>query len=208
MTDINVWLKDLLPRTPGVSRTVATREFRLAAREFFSQSRAWRETLPPVAVVADQAEYTPVPTDPTNSELLAVDAVEFNGRPLNKLAGRPPGTDTTGISPWAWFSPEPGAVSVWPTPNQDQADGLRFHISLVPTITATVLPDWVFQRYYDALLDGTLGRLYAHPAKAYSNLTGAEYHLRRFRTSIQQASGDAKQGHNNAQNWSFPRFGK
>lgn len=208
MTAINVWLKDLLPRTPGASRAVATREFRLAAREFFAQSRTWRESLTPVNVVTDQAEYTPVPSDTVNSELLAVESAEFNGAPLNKLPGRPPGLTATGQSPYGWYSPEPGAFALWPTPTQDVTSGLRFHVSLIPTLTAENLPDWVYQRYYDALFDGTLGRLYAHPAKAYSNLTGAEYHLRRFRTAIQQAAGDAKQGHNVAQNWTFPRFGK
>jgi hypothetical protein len=207
MTAIDVWLKDLLPRTPGASRAVVTREFRLAAREFFAQSRTWRETLTPVDVVADQTEYTPVPSDPVNSEVLAVYGVDFNNYPLSAIAGLPAGA-TAGQSPYGWFSPEPGVVSLYPTPSEDLVGGLRFRIALSPKITATELPDWVFQRYYDALLDGTLGRLFAHPAKAYSNLTGADYHLRRFRTWIQQASGDAKQGHNNAQNWSFPRFGK
>lgn len=207
MTAIDVWLKDLLPRTPGASRAVVTREFRLAAREFFSQSRTWKETLDTVDVVADQAEYTPVPSDTVNSELLSVTGVEFNGALLSPLAGRPPGS-ATGRASYGWYSPEPGAVSLYPTPSEDLVDGLRFHITLLPTLTLTELPDWVFKRYYDALFDGTLGRLYAHPAKAYSNLMGADYHLRRFRTSIQQAAGDAKQGHNNAQNWHFPRFGK
>ena len=207
MTAISVWLKDLLPRTPGATRAVVAREFRLAAREFFAQSRTWRETLDPVDVVADQAEYTPVPSDPVNSELLDVIAVEFNNFPLQSIAGRPSGA-TSGQAPYGWYVPEPGAVSLYPTPSEDLVGGLRFHIALTPKIDATVLPDWIFTRYYDALFDGTLGRLFAHPAKAYSNLTGADYHLRRFRTWIQQASGDAKQGHNNSQNWRFPRFGK
>jgi hypothetical protein len=208
MISINVWLKDLLPRTPGVTRSVATREFRLAAREFFAQSRVWREVVAPFSIVTGDAEQTPVPTDTGNSEGVAVDAVEFNGRPLTKLGGRPAGDDANGQTPWGWYSPSPGAISLWPTPTQDITDALRFRISLIPTILAAELPDWVFQRHYDALLDGTLGRLYAHPAKAYSNLTGADYHLRRFRTAIQQASADAKQGNNGSQNWAFPRFGK
>lgn len=207
MTAIDVWLKDLLPRTPGASRAVVTREFRLAAREFFAQSYAWNELTDPVDVVAGQADYTPVPTDVVNSELLGALSVEVNNFPLTPVARRPLGT-TTGQTPSMWYSPEPGAVSLYPTPDTAIVGGLRFYIALLPTLAATELPDWMFKRYYDALFDGTLGRLYTHPAKAYSNLIGAEYHLRRFRTAIQQASGAAKQGHNNSQNWRFPRFGK
>ena len=34
-------LNDLIPQTPGIIRSVALRELRLAAREFFEKSYAW-----------------------------------------------------------------------------------------------------------------------------------------------------------------------
>lgn len=207
MSDLSLWLKDLLPRTPGLHRGVATRELRLAMREFFMQSFCWRETLDPVAAVAAQEQYTATPSDPTNTEVFDIKGVEYVGVPLRVTTERPPGTLPTGTPTWFYVLP-PNAFKIWPVPSETVADALRVRVVLMPTITATTVPDWVFQRFYDALLDGALGRLYAHPAKAYSNMVGAQYHLNRFRDAIGQASADAKTGFANAQNWCYPRFGK
>lgn len=203
---IATWLQDILPRTPGVVRAVAKREFVLAAREFYRQSASWRETLAAVDVTAGDPTYTATPTDAT-SEVLQIVAVEYDGLPLDPKVDRPLGDVPTG-TPTMWYPTGRSTFVLWPTPETTKLATLIVRVLLQPKDDTTTLPDMAYQLHYDALLDGVLGRLYAHPAKPYSNLTGAQYHLGRFRNAIAAAAGAAKQGNINGQNWTFPPYGK
>lgn len=134
--------------------------------------------------------------------------LEYKGKPLRKLAGRPPGDASTG-TPVSWFlGPAPNQVTLWPTPDQTEADVLTARVVLNILPTATDLPDFAYIHHYDALLDGVLGKLYSHPAKPYSNATLAQYHLRRFQNGIGVATGQAKQGYVKGQNWTYPTYDK
>lgn len=205
MADISTWLKDLLPRTPGASRAVVTREFFNTCREFYEQSLAWQQALAAVNLVNGTSAYTP--TDPdANSEVLKVLGVVVDNIPIGAAAHRPVLSDGGSNRPRCWYITGYKTANLFPTPNEDLAGGLVFYVALKPTVVATVVPDIALVRHYDALLDGCLGRLYAHPAKPYSNIAGAEYHLKRFRNAIALYKGEARQGYAQAQNWRFPSF--
>ena len=202
---ISIWLKDLLPRTPGIVRAVAKREFINTAREFYRTSTAWREVVENVFFADDVYAYTVVPQNP-ESEVIQVTSVEVNGRPLAPKSERPLGERGDG-TPTLWFPTGLDTIEIWPTPEQYD-DEVRVRAILIPTDDAVTLPDVAYAKHYEALLDGTLGRLYGHPAKPYSNPALAEYHLRRFRNAIGAAKGEQIQGGFAGQNWQFPRYGK
>jgi len=200
-----VWLKDILPRTPGVVRQVAKRELILAAREFYRDSYAWREVIESVYWDDGTYQFT-VPTPHSYAEVIQIMQVEVNGSPLTPKSERPMGDRGDG-TPTVWFPTGPDRMEVWPTPEMYE-DTLRVRVVLIPDVEATELPDIAAAKHYEALLDGVLGRLYAHPAKPYSNPQLGEYHLRRFRNAIGAAAGEFKQGGFAGQNWTYPRFGK
>ncbi len=202
---ISNWLKDILPRTPGVVRQVAKREFINTAREFYRQSGAWREVCESVFFADGDYQYTVVPQNP-ESEVIQITSVEVNGIPLTAKTERPLGDRGDG-TPTSWFPTGPDTIEIWPTPEQYD-DEVRVRAILIPTDAATTLPDFAYSKHYEGLLDGTLGRLYGHPAKPYSNPTIATYHLNRFRNAIAEAAGEQRQGGFGGQNWQFPRFGK
>lgn len=202
---ISIWLKDILPRTPGVVRSVAKREFLNAAREFYRESGAWREIIESSFLAVSDYTYTVVPEN-SESEVFQVLSVEVNGLPLTAKSERPFGDRPTG-TPTLWYPTAPDSFEVWPEPDQYD-DNIRVRVALLPTDTATTLPDVSYTRHYDALLDGVLSRLYGHPAKPYSNPDIATYHLNRFRNAIGVASAEQKQGGFAGQNWQYPRFGK
>lgn len=204
---IATWLKALLPRTPGAQRAVVLDEFRSAAREFFTRSFAWREVIGPFDAIGAQAAYTLTSADPL-ADVAAVLQVDYNGRPLNSAAAKPPVANESADTPTAWYSPGLGTFSLSPVPNTTAPGMLVAYVALTLKPAATDVPDYVYMHFYDALFDGTLGRLYAHPAKPYSNTQGAQYHLSRFRSAIAEGAGMAKEGLINAQNWRYPRFGK
>lgn len=201
------WLKDLLPHTPGIVRSVARREVIKAAREFFRDSTAWREVVQSAYFADGAYALTAVPQS-TDSEVLTILSVEANGVPLTLKAERPTGDRPDG-TPTCWY-PVPGTVDgfeVWPTPDQYD-DEILVRVVLIPTDAATSLPDVAARRHFDGILDGALGRVYGHPAKPYSNPTLAEYHLRRFRNAISKAKGEVQQGAAAGQNWVYPKYGK
>lgn len=210
MTAIAVWLKDILPQTPGASRAVAKRELLLACREFFEQSAAWREVLDPLNVVPTDEVFTMTDhvTD-ANSEVTKILSVEYRGRPLRPLSRRPPGEYLEATSPSSYYVVEPDEIHLWPRIQADAeivTDALTVQVALIPVLTATVLPDVAEKLYYDAIRDGLLGRMYSHPAKPYSNPTLGTYHLQRFQAAIGKYAARAKAG--NGPSWTFPQFGK
>ena len=202
---ISVWLKDVLPRTPGVVRSVARREFNLAAREFYKDSGAWREVIESVYWDDGTYQFT-VPAPYAYAEVNQIVQVEVNGSALTAKSERPVGDRQDG-TPTLWFPTGPDTMEVWPTPEMYE-DTLRVRVALIPTVDATEFPNVSLAKHYEALLDGVLGRLYAHPAKPYSNPTLGEYHLRRFRNAIGVAAAEFKQGGFAGQNWTYPRYGK
>lgn len=200
-----LWLKDIIPRTPGIVRQVAKRELILTAREFYRDSYAWREVVESVYWDDGLFEFV-VPTPYIYAEVIQVTQVEVNGQPLTPKVERPLGDRQNG-TPTSWFPTGPDTIEIWPTPEMYE-DTLRIRVVLIPDVEATDLPDLAAAKHYEALLDGVLGRIYAHPAKPYSNPQLGEYHLRRFRSAIGAAAGEFKQGGFAGQNWTFPRFGK
>lgn len=202
---ISVWLKDILPRTPGIVRAVARRELINAAREFYRQSGAWREVLENTYFDDGDYQYTVVPSN-SESEVIQVTSVEVNGSLLTAVTERPVGDRQDG-TPTQWFPTGLNTLEIWPTPEQYD-DEVRIRVILIPTESATTFPDAAYAKYYEALLDGVLGKLYGHPAKPYSNPSLAEYHLRRFRNAIGEAVAEQKGGGFAGQNWQFPKFGK
>lgn len=207
MAAISTWLKDLLPRTPGASRAVVSREFISAAREFYEQSFAWRVTLDPDNIVADTAEYTIAPPS-ADSVIAAVLGVQVDNRDIPPVYRKPTRSDDGSNRPTTWYSVAPNIIRLFPTPNESLADGLVAYVALMPAVATTVLPEISLIRHNEALFDGALGKLYAHPAKPYSNMTGADYHLRRFRNAIALHRAEAKQGNAGAPSWRFPAFAK
>lgn len=205
---LQIWLKDLLARTPGAVRKVVTRELILASREFFERSFAWRTVIGPKDLVANKKRYNMSPYD-AYSDIIGVLGVELEGCPLKALTRRPADTARTMDRPTHYWLEEPDIVRLWPQPTTTVEDALTFSLALIPKESVTKLPRIARTHFYEALLDGALGRLYAHPAKPYSDTQKATYHLNRFRAAIGSYAGAGKKGFVPAgQAWSFPSFGK
>jgi hypothetical protein len=204
---IDTWLKDLLPRTPGINRKVAKRELLLAIREFYEQSASWRVVVGPRDSRANKRRYILSPYD-AYANIVQVLSVEYMGYPLKALTRRPAGAEPNADRPTSFYLEDPDHVRVWPTPSTTVEDALTFHVALTPKMSVTHVPRLASTNHYDALLDGALGRIYSHPAKPYSNPSLGTYHLQRFRAAIGKYAGRAKTGYAGAASWQYPRYGK
>lgn len=204
---VSTWLKDALPRTPGAVRSVVTREFMLAVREFYEQSFAWRETVGPLSITAGDADITLSPFD-SDSDVIGILGAAYNKNLLRKMPAPPVDIARESDAPSRYYVRGTDTIVMWPTPTVSADDALLVYVALTPTLTTTSLPDIASTLHREALLDGLLGRLYAHPAKPYSNPLLAQHHMKRFRNHIGAYAAKAKMGNANAPSWCFPAFGK
>jgi hypothetical protein len=204
--ELDVWLRDLMPLTPGCVPKVRKRALILACREFFEQSAAWRVTIGPKQLQAGRKRYILSPYD-AYTDIVQVLRVELNGRPLRPYASQPTKNDISDLPRGYWLE-APDTVRPWPVPITTVPDALTFYVALAPKQSVTHLPRVAATHFYDAIFDGAAGRLLSQPAKPYSNPTIAMYHLKRFRDGIGKAAARAKSGFSSAPTWAFPKFGK
>lgn len=200
------WLKDTLPMLPGVVRGVAARELVLACREFFERSYAWQTVIEDQNAKEGRKQYWLSPLD-QYTNVIGVLGVAYKGVALARLPARPArrSSSTSSNTPQAYYSPDaPDSIEVYPDLDHDEDAGLSFHVALTPKPSVEHLPRVAEIKYYDAILDGFLARMYMHPNKPYSSFTLAQAKRKSFNAWIGRYAGQAKQGNINAQNWSYP----
>lgn len=218
------WLRDALPDLPGAVRSVAERQLVLACREFFERSYAWVGNIEDVTAKEGRYQYWQSPFD-EYANVIAVLGVRFRGVDLARMPQRPGRrVNTSGVPndnadiPTGFYSDvAPDSIELWPdiAPGTTDLDGvLDFRVALTPKTTVEHLPRIAEIKFYDAILDGFLARMYMQPNKPYSAPTMGQAKRRSFNHWIGKYMGQAKQGYVSAQNWSFPptwgvrRFGQ
>ena len=201
------WLKDALPMTPGIIRGVAARELVLACREFFERSYAWQTLIEEQNARSGRKQYWLSPLD-QYTNVVGVLGVCFDGTWLAPLTRRPiraASSSTTSDTPYGFYSGEaPDMVELYPDITNDRDGVLTFHVALTPKVSVEHLPRVAEIKYYDAIMDGFLSRVYAHPNKPYSQPVLSQQKRRSFNHWIGRYAGQAKMGNVGAQNWSFP----
>lgn len=203
-------LKDTIPETPGIIRSLALRELRLAAREFFEKTFAWTTIVNDVDGPAGKVDIV-VSDGEDNTKVIAVlgvaygDTAATRGGPLAPLAQKPTLDQTADSSPRYFFvTSAPDHIQIFPYLTAAKTSFLDVTVALMPSWTATALPRQVTDLYYDAIIDGYLARVYKHPNKPYSAPLLATDHRKKFLASIGFYMAKRKQGFNNSQQWVYP----
>lgn len=212
-TSINTLLKDVIPELPGVVRSVADREFRLTLRDFFEKTYAWTTTVKDVALPLGETGVQVDDSD-ANTEVVGVLQVSSGRasegyRDLRALPARP-SDETTATDPQSWYvASNPDEFVLFPYLSVASTKDLTVTVALMPALdisaSTNTLPRQIILKYYDAIIDGFLARMYAHPNKPYS----APLVAQQKRTAYVKARGfyaaQRRNGYNGAQNWAYPR---
>lgn len=209
-------LQDTLPQLPGIVRAVAERELRMAMREFFERSYAWRTTIEAVdAPAGDVAVWLQDANDgDTNSEVVSVLQVRYDADPggqgnsrrvLAPLGGKPAYEYDNQNYPLGYRMTSNGdEFKLYPKLNVAVAGGLEIDVALTPKLDATVFPRQITTKFYDAIIEGFLARVYMHPNKPYSAPALAGVQRQNFKRRIGYYMAQAKTGYNNSQVWGYP----
>ncbi len=93
--------------------------------------------------------------------------------------------------------------------NPEQARVGRVLLALKPASFNTNLPEELFSNWFETILSGTLFRLYATPAKPYTNPQAAAYHGKKWMAGISRARDIAQRDYTDGPGrWRFPYFSR
>lgn len=81
-------------------------------------------------------------------------------------------------------------------------------VALKPARLDANLPADLFDQWFEAMLSGTLGRLYALPAKPWSDGKAALVHMRSYSSKIGEARDIARRRYSDNPTWCFPYFAR
>jgi hypothetical protein len=202
-------LQDTIPELPGALRAVAKRELRLTLREFFEKSYCWTTTVKNIALSAGE---TPIQIDDgdANTEIIGILnlAIGNDTDGYTDLAPLPrrPSRILNDDKPTAWFtSSNPDEFVLYPYPNNAPTDVVIATVALIPAFDTEQLPRQITLKYYEAIVNGFLARMYSHPNKPYSAPSAAGGKRQAFVTAMGYYAAQRKQGYNGSTNWRFPR---
>ena len=209
-------LHDTLPQLPGIVRAVAERELRMTMREFFERSYAWRTTIEAInAPAGDVAVWLQDVNDgDANSDVVSVLQVRFDPTPgsqsntrrvLAAIGGKPSSDYNNQNYPLGYrMTSNSDEFKLYPLLTTAVTGGIEVDVALTPKLDATVFPRQITTKFYDALIEGFLSRVYMHPNKPYSAPALGMSMRASFKRRIGYYMAQAKTGYNNSQVWRYP----
>jgi hypothetical protein len=213
-TSIDEMLKDKIPELPGVVRSVAEREFRLAMREFFERSWALLEMQTSLSVPGSPGSGLLVGGS-SNLDVIGILAVWYgsdaDGWAELKPLGHRPVRDETADDPDSWYvMVPPDTIQTYPY-TSSPSGSLRALTAVTPDMnissSATAVPRQVEYMYYDAIMNGFLSRMYMQPNKPYTNPVLGQQLRHNFLRQIGYYSAQRKKGYNGTPAWTYPNNG-
>jgi len=188
------WFNDVLPDVPGALQPVAEHAIRRAAQEFFKRSKAWKIDI----TITAQADVSNYVVDPgaglTLIEVLDVPA-PLSLATTDEFMRITYGEDWRSAegTPRALFMPTPGAARLFPTPSESGA-AYVLQVAVMPSDSATSIPDDMAERYREGIAAGALSRLMLSAKKPYSDDARGQMKRGEFEGAIGKAIEDRATG--------------
>lgn len=210
---LNEFLKDQIPELVGVVRSVALRELRLTLREFFEKTYAWTVDIKDIAIPTGETGIQ-VTDDDDNTVVIGILNVARGNptekyRDLSPLPARPIGEQTASRNEAWYISSNPDEITLYPYQDIATTDDLTVNAALIPAFDVDpaelTVPRQVLLKYYDAIEEGFLARMYGQPNKPYSAPALAMQKRHNFVRAIGFYIAQRKGGYNGAPNWNYPR---
>lgn len=178
----------ITPHLPGAVEQAIKPELYMVCLEFFKNSNVWREDIPfKLLPKRDTADLTPFA-----GRIERLMYVTHDGSPVRRA-----------------FMVEDELIKM-----PFEATTLTEYVATVALRVADpvsrdafpIVPYDIVEKYQDTLMSGILSRMMAQPAKPYTNLSLAQFHLQKFRGGISRAKVERDIGSTmNSASWSFPR---
>lgn len=213
------WVQNVHARLPGADVSAILLELQSTVEEFCIRSLALQHDVE-FTVVSGTSEYSFEEIDSVGTpEQVTWNGVRglyahsatfgWDGLRRHPVDGDPYLFRPQISNPTAFWVPSPQTIELFPTP-PDTLDGETFFVttSLVPIRSVDNIsggaygggvPDMLHDYYFEAILDGTVGRMMLHPKRPYTDVRSAEYHLRRYRNAMRTAKDETLRRWGNAE---------
>ena len=146
LTDLYDLKPQIIPHLPGCPEALIQQVIREIAREFCLESGVWRETQDAAATtVADQAAYTLTVPSGYVAVYLRLNKVEVNDIEINETN-------------WT-FRPDHVLTFLTGSIPTVSSQNIDVEAEFLPTEACYQLPDWLVNRWQDAIVFGTVGQL-------------------------------------------------
>ena len=205
----NIWLELALSRLAGSLQAAVELELTGVIEEFCQRSTAWREMVYAMDVVAGNREVTPQVGDASEAAVLGVLRVYYNQVRLTEHSHEPFEVSSSVVTGYSLKGSHPRVIFLSSIPNENQTGVLDAWVYCTPVNPTEYCPPVLLSQYFWFIMNGLLARMYAHTDRPYSDPQMALQYQRAFTNDIKKARDMAGRGFTgNAQNWSFPSFGR
>lgn len=167
--------------TPGILDEIVVQAIAAAAKDFCTKTRVWDEIQTPIALVDEQSQYAMVA--PADAMVISIGDVWAADRELTKVTMGdlvrvlPNWQTAQGSRPQYYNAARDwSAITVYPIPHGAQGAGLTFRAHYAPKVTSTTLPDFLAERFHEALMAGAKHRLMSQANVPWSNPQMGAYH--------------------------------
>ena len=157
---------------------------------------------PPTEAFSDASNSA----DP-NTEVIGILTLTLRNVRIPPIGQRPPldDPDFTSDAPRGWFvTSNPDEFLYFPRLETSLVGETDAVVAVMPSFDTLLLPRQVTLKYYDAIVEGYLSRVYNHPNKPYSSPAVAAQLRHNFLRRIGYYMAQRKQGFNNSQQWTYP----
>lgn len=177
---------------PGCPDPVADQELRRAAREFFRRTRAWAVWLDAVTTVTGTRTYD---LDlPSDSQVVRFEKATVNGEPIDVLSvnqlSKDIESDSIEQSGLATVDRETFTI----TDGYQDGASVKVRVSLMPSKQSYGIPDELFYRYSDDIVEGAKRNLMLFVGTSFSNPSMAAVAGGIFEAAINNKTVDAWRG--------------
>lgn len=189
----------MLVELPGCPDPLIRQALLRAAEEFCRRTSAWNEIQEPIQLVAGVRDYDlDVPPGARVCAVLSVHVGSQALAPANAatLQRRVPGWMTAEATEPAFYNlvPDRDLLSVYPMPSEYASASMTVRAAYAPRFDAGSLPDFLGQRYLDAITGGAKAILMLMPTKLWSNPALAAYGRKQFDDALVDAMAEELHG--------------
>ena len=207
---LDTWVKEIHAKVPGAIEGYIYDQLKAVISDFFQRTKAWRDTLGPYDIAANDGVLYLNPVD-AYSKVIQVLTVAREGHPLVQINQRrlslELGNSSTQDTPYKYYLDPYDTINLSPV-NAAVVDNIYVAAILTPRLLSdNRIHQWIIDQHYESILAGAYHRLYQEPGKSYSNTTAAEYWGKKYRSEMVRARSVASQSYGEGpQPWSYNQW--
>ena len=196
MATWDLWFPDVLVHAPAAPDPLVRQALCRAAREFFRRTKAWTEWLDPEQTLAGQRQEYMFMV-PAGSQIVRIERATVDGKPVGVRSFRQLQADWTKHDDGERAVISSNLVEFTLAGAFSDGEQIQVQVSLMPTPTATGIPDHLANRYLEPIASGALSILLATPDTPFFKPDLASVYAAMFERVINDAAADEYLGHTN-----------